>query len=157
MYPAFAFLRYIPTINTCTTYMYMYMYSTIYTTCTKAPSVRREVTKRPGTYRRHVRPVSDRGHPGTSGVPGTSIPPGSYHAHQLMHAYSSVPEYHIRDRYYGRKRPPTSPAKVDVRPWSNQPYLRVDYSDNYGSLRGLVSENLSISSRAGVVGDTIVG
>jgi hypothetical protein len=35
-----------------------------------------------------------------------------------------------------------------------QSALCVDYSDNYGSLRGLVSDNFL---HAGVVGDTIVG
>ena len=35
-----------------------------------------------------------------------------------------------------------------------QSALCVDYSDSYGSLRGLVSDNLL---HAGVVGDTIVG
>ena len=39
-------------------------------------------------------------------------------------------------------------------PVVEQSALCVDYSDNYGSLRGLVSDNFL---HAGVVGDTIVG
>ena len=39
-------------------------------------------------------------------------------------------------------------------PAVEQSALCVDYSDNYGSLRGLVSDNFL---HAGVVGDTIVG
>ena len=54
----------------------------------------------------------------------------------------------------GSVQPSTDKSGQNRCPVVEQSALCVDYSDNYGSLRGLVSDNFL---NAGVVGDTIVG